>query len=69
MADLLKLERDLAALEQDPTLNDDDNLEARFEALKTLDFLEEAFQIQAKSPVGRNRVATGARVAERSGSM
>ncbi len=47
MADLLKLERDLAALEQDPTLNEDDNLAARFEALKTLDFLEEAFQIQA----------------------
>ena len=57
MADLLKLERDLAALEQDPTLNDDDNLEARFEALKTLDFLEEAFQIQAS----HQSVATGLR--------
>ena len=57
MADLLKLERDLAALEQDPTLNDDDNLEARFEALKTLDFLEEAFQIQAS----HQSAATGLR--------
>ncbi len=47
MADLLKLERDLAALEQDPTLNDDNNLAARFAGLKTLDFLEEAFQIHA----------------------
>ena len=57
MADLLKLERDLAALEQDPTLIDDDNLEARFAALKTLDFLEEAFQIQAN----HQSAATGLR--------
>ena len=57
MADLLKLERDLGALEQDPTLNDDDNLEARFEALKKLDFLEEAFQIQAN----HQSAATGLR--------
>ena len=55
MADLLKLGRDLAALEQDPTLLDDDNLEARFEALRTLDFLVEAFQLQA----GNQQVATG----------
>ena len=47
MADLSKLERDLAALERDATLHNDDNLAARFEALKTLDFLGEAFQIQA----------------------
>ena len=53
----MKLERDLAALEQDPTLIDDDNLEARFAALKTLDFLEEAFQIQAN----HQSAATGLR--------
>ncbi|MDE0632579.1 MAG: methyltransferase domain-containing protein [Caldilineaceae bacterium] len=50
MADLSKLERDLAALERDSTLYDSDNLAARFEALKTLDFLGEAFQIQAGHP-------------------
>ena len=47
MADLSKLERDLAALERDSTLHDDDNLAARFEALKTLDFLGEAYKFQA----------------------
>ena len=47
MADLSKLERDLAALERDSTLHDDNNLTARFKALKTLNFLGEAFQIQA----------------------
>ena len=47
MADLSKLERDLAALERDSTLHSDDNVAARFEALKTLDFLEEAFRINA----------------------
>ena len=47
MPDLAKLERDLGALEQDHSLYDDDNLAARFLALKTLDFLEEAFQIRA----------------------
>ena len=57
MADLLKLERDLAALEQDPTLNDDNNLAARFAGLKTLDFLEEAFQIHAN----HQSAATGLR--------
>ena len=57
MADLLKLERDLAALELDPTLNDDNNLAARFAGLKTLDFLEEAFQIHAN----HQSAATGLR--------
>ena len=57
MADLLKLERDLAALEQDPTLNDDNNLAARFAGLNTLDFLEEAFQIHAN----HQSAATGLR--------
>ena len=47
MADLSKLERDLAALERDSTLLDDDNIAARFEALKTLDFLGEAYKFQA----------------------
>ena len=50
MADLLKLEGDLAALEQDPTLLEDDNLAARFDALRTLDFLEEAFQVHTGLP-------------------
>ncbi len=55
MPDLAQLERDLDALEQDEALYDDDsrlfraetpcnNLAARFQALKTLDFLEEAIQ-------------------------
>ena len=57
MAKLLKLERDLAVLEQDPTLSEDDNLAARFEALKTLDFLAEAFQIHAE----QQAAATGLR--------
>lgn len=57
MADLSKLERDLAALERDSTLHSDDNLTARFEALTTLDFLGEAFQIQA----GHRPAATGLR--------
>ena len=48
MADLLKLEQDLAALEHNPTLLDDDNLTARFDALRMLDFLDEAFQIHAE---------------------
>jgi hypothetical protein len=52
MADLLKLEGDLAALEQDPTLLEDDNLAARFDALRTLDFLEEAFQVHTGHPSG-----------------
>lgn len=47
MADLSKLERDLAVLERDSTLDDSDNLAARFAALKTLDFLGEAYAIQA----------------------
>lgn len=55
MADLSKLERDLAALERDSTLHSDDYLAARFEALKTLDFLGEAFQMQA----GHRLAATG----------
>lgn len=57
MADLSKLERDLAALVRDSTLYDSDNLAARFEALKTLDFLGEAFQIQA----GQRLAASGLR--------
>ncbi len=57
MADLSKLERDLAALERDSTLHSDDNLTARFEALKTLDFLGEAFQLQA----GQRLAASGLR--------
>ena len=59
MADLSKLERDLAALERDSTLHSSDNLAARFEALKTLDFLGEAYQIQGGDPhsaVGLRRV-------------
>jgi len=57
MADLSKLERDLAALERDSTLHSSDNLAARFEALKTLDFLGEAYQIQA----GQRLAASGLR--------
>ncbi len=57
MADLLKLERDLAALERDSTLHNDDNLAARFDALRTLDFLGEAFQIHA----GQQLAASGLR--------
>ena len=57
MADLSKLERDLAALERDFTLHSSDNLAARFEALKTLDFLGEAYQIQA----GHRFAASGLR--------
>ncbi len=59
MADLSKLERDLAALERDSTLHSNDNLAARFEALKTLDFLGEAYEIQGGDPhsaVGLRRV-------------
>ncbi len=59
MADLSKLERDLAALERDSTLHSSDNLAARFEALKTLDFLGEAYEIQGGDPhsaVGLRRV-------------
>ena len=59
MADLSKLERDLAALERDSTLLDNDNLAARFEALKVLDFLGEAYAIQGGDPhsaVGLRRV-------------
>ena len=60
MADLSKLERDLAALERDSTLLDSsDNLAARFEALKVLDFLGEAYEIQggdSHSAVGLRRV-------------
>jgi len=47
MPDLAQWERDLGALEQDQSLNDDDNLAARFLALKRLDFLEEAHQLLA----------------------
>ena len=47
MPDLAQLERDLGALEQDQSLFDNDNLAARFLALKTLDFLQEAIQIRA----------------------
>ena len=57
MADLSKLERDLAALERGSTLHSSDNLAARFEALKTLDFLGEAYQIQA----GQRLAASGLR--------
>ena len=59
MADLSKLERDLAALERDSSLHSSDNLRGRFEALKTLDFLEEAYEIQGGDPhsgVGLRRV-------------
>ena len=59
MADLSKLERDLAALERDSSLHSSDNLTGRFEALKTLDFLEEAYKIQGGDPhsgVGLRRV-------------
>lgn len=48
MVDLLKLERDLAALEHEPTLLNDNNLAARYDALRTLDFLGEAFQVHAE---------------------
>lgn len=57
MADLSKLERDLAALERESTLHSSDNLAARFEALKTLDFLGEAYQIQG----GQRLAASGLR--------
>lgn len=57
MADLSKLEWDLAALERDSSLHSDDNLTARFKALKTLDFLGEAFQIKA----GQRLAASGLR--------
>lgn len=57
MADLSKVERDLAALERDSTLHDSDNLAARFEALKALDFLGETYQIQ----VGHPSAASGLR--------
>ncbi len=57
MADLSKLERDLAALERDSTLHSSDNLAGRFEALKTLDFLGEAYAIKA----GQRLAASGLR--------
>ena len=47
MPDLTQLERDLDALEQDQSLYFDDNLAARFLALKRLDFLQEALQLRA----------------------
>ena len=47
MPDLAQMEKDLGALERDQALYDDDNLAARFRALKTLDFLVEAIQIHA----------------------
>ena len=47
MPDLAQMEKDLGALERDQALYDDDNLAARFRALKTLDFLAEAIQIHA----------------------
>ena len=56
MPDLAQSERDLGALEQDQALYDDDNLAARFLALKTLDFLEEAFRIHANPQPGCDRL-------------
>ena len=47
MPDLARWERDLGALELDQSLNNDDNLAARFLALKRLDFLEEAHRLRA----------------------
>ena len=56
MPDLAQLERDLGALEQVHSLYDDDNLAARFLALKTLDFLREAFQIHANCQLAEARL-------------
>lgn len=55
MADLLKLEQDLAALEQNPTVKSDDYLAARFEALRRLEFLGAAFEVHS----GNQAAATG----------
>lgn len=52
MPNLAQLEQDLQALERDQSLNEDHNFSARFLALRTLDFLEEAFEIQTRNRPG-----------------
>jgi hypothetical protein len=47
MPELAQLEQDLGALEQDQSLNDDDNLTGRFLALKRLDFVVDAYRLRA----------------------
>ena len=54
MADLLKLEQDLAALEQDPTVKSNDYLAARLEALRRLDFLGDAFEVHSGNQAAAN---------------
>lgn len=53
MPDLAQLERDLRVLEQDKSLDNDVNFQARFQALHTLDFLEKALRTYTPQPTNR----------------